>query len=203
MSLGFGVTRKTKSTRKSSSSSATSPAAVPRRSLKRASQALTALPDTPPEPAKEWSIREAIALLQDVILAALDKGYSQEDVAALLNQAGIPVSPSSLRYYLTRLKQSAASRTAPVRSRPAGQKPKQQARAIAPAAPAISPPDPTPPAEAPANRPPANHSASNRSVENVIAYLLDEPETPPLRATDIAPTQKSSTSEQKRKKRKR
>ncbi|WOB43150.1 hypothetical protein HNI00_08260 [Thermoleptolyngbya oregonensis NK1-22] len=198
------MTRKTKSARKSSSSSVTSPAAVPRRSLKRASQALTALPDKPPEPAKEWSIREAIALLQDVILAALDKGYSQEDVAALLNQAGIPVSPSSLRYYLTRLKQSAASRTAPVRSKTAGQKPKQRARAIAPATPAISPPpDPAPPAEAPANRPPANHAAANRSVENVIAYLLDEPETPPLRATDIAPTQESSTSGQKRKKRKR
>ncbi|MBF2084787.1 hypothetical protein [Thermoleptolyngbya sp. C42_A2020_037] len=228
MSLGFGVTRKTKSARKSSSSSATSPAAVPRRSLKRASQVLTALPDKPPEPAKEWSIREAIALLQDVILAALDKGYSQEDVAALLNQAGIPVSPSSLRYYLSRLKQSSASRSAPMRSSPARQKPKQRTRAIAPATPAISTPNPAPLTEAAANHPAANHSATrnrtprsqqghaqaanhsaanhsatNRSVENVIAYLLDEPETPPLVATDATPNQESSTSRQKRKKRKR
>ncbi|WP_156435088.1 hypothetical protein [Leptolyngbya sp. O-77] len=198
------MTRKTKSARKSSSSSATSPAAVPRRSLKRASQVLTALPAKPPEPAKEWSIREAIALLQDVILAALDKGYSQEDVAALLNQAGIPVSPSSLRYYLSRLKQSAVSQSAPPSSKPARTpKPKQHIRAIAPATPAISTPNPAPLTEAAANHPAVNHSATNRSVENVIAYLLDEPETPPLVATDATPNQESSTSRQKRKKRKR
>jgi len=163
---------------------------------------LTALPEKPPEPTREWSIREAIALLQDVILAALDKGYSQEDVAALLNQAGIPVSPSSLRYYLSRLKPSAASQPAPARSKtPRTQKPKQRARAIAPTTPAIAtsgPIFPTFPTE-----PVANHPAANRSVENVIAYLLDEPETPAPQAIGPAVDQASSTSKQKRKKRKR
>lgn len=200
------MTRKTKSARKSSSSSATSPAAVPRRSLKRASQVLTALPAKPPEPTKEWSIREAIALLQDVILAALDKGYSQEDVAALLNQVGIPVSPSSLRYYLSRLKQSAVSQPAPTPSKPARTpKPKQHVRAIAPAPakPAIATPDPMPSAEATTNRPAANRSVVSRSVENVIAYLLDEPETLTPTAIDSTAEQESSTSKQKGKKRKR
>lgn len=160
---------------------------------------LTALPDKPPQPTREWSIREAIALLQDVILAALDKGYSQEDVAALLNQAGIPVSPSSLRYYLSRLKQSAASQPASARSKPPRtQKQKQRARAIAPATPAIATPDPASPTETAAHPP-----ATSRSVENVIAYLLDEPETPALQTIDSAADQESSTSKQKRKKRKR
>jgi hypothetical protein len=163
---------------------------------------LTALPEKPPKPTREWSIREAIALLQDVILAALDKGYSHEDVAALLNQAGIPVSPSSLRYYLSRLKPSVASQPAPVRSKPPRtQKPKQRARAIAPTTPAIATSNPTFPTFP--TEPVANHPATNRSVENVIAYLLDEPETPAPQAISSAVDQASSTSKQKRKKRKR
>lgn len=171
---------------------------MPRRSLKRASQVLTALPDKPPEPAQEWSIREAIALLQDVILAALDKGYSREDVAALLNQAGIPVSPPSLRYYLTRLQQSAQPKAAASRAKSARTpKPKKRNQTTAPTARAIAASDATTRASNTADRP-----AASRSVENVIAYLLDEAEMPEP-ATESPADADSPASKQKHKKRKR
>ncbi|GAB4461481.1 MAG: hypothetical protein OHK0037_10630 [Elainellaceae cyanobacterium] len=174
-----------------------SPAAVPRRSLKRASQVLTALPDKPPEPIREWSIREAIALLQDVILATLDKGYSQEDVAALLNQVGIPVSPPSLRYYLTRLKQSAQPKAAASRAK-STRTPKSKKRIQSTAAAsAIKESDAATRTSTAADRP-----AANRSVENVIAYLLDEAETPKP-AAEMAADAELPASKQKLKKRKR
>ncbi|GAB4134439.1 MAG: hypothetical protein Fur0046_06230 [Cyanobacteria bacterium J069] len=140
---------------------------------------LSQLPDKPPE----CSVREAIALLQDAIHAALDKGYSREDIAGLLNEAGIPISAPSLRYYLTRLKQAER----PLPQTPSAQlkalrsdrsNPKQERSPARSAAALTSPPSsPSPPT-----------NAAQRSVENVIAYLLDE--TPrslqsPLASQDV------------------
>jgi hypothetical protein len=55
-------------------------------------------------PAREMdvpSLREAVALLQDPINTALDRGYSYEEVTEVLQNQGIKVSVSSLKRYLS------------------------------------------------------------------------------------------------------
>jgi hypothetical protein len=69
-------------------------------------QATLALQELPSKPKQEWSLREAVNMLRDAITAALDKGYSYEEVALMLKDRGVHISPSSLRYYLTRAKQT-------------------------------------------------------------------------------------------------
>lgn len=58
------------------------------------------LRDLPDKPRESWSLREAIHLLKDTIYGALDRGYSYEEVADLLSDRGIKISPSSLKSYL-------------------------------------------------------------------------------------------------------
>lgn len=73
-------------------------------------QATTTLQELPEKPRETYSLREAIALLQEPISLALGRGYSYDEVRAILSENGIDIAPSSLRRYLslTKPKRTAA-----------------------------------------------------------------------------------------------
>ncbi|MBI4783263.1 MAG: hypothetical protein HY785_18375 [Oscillatoriophycideae cyanobacterium NC_groundwater_1537_Pr4_S-0.65um_50_18] len=58
------------------------------------------LQDLPEKTKEQISLREAVSQLQDIIKAALAKGYSYEDVAALLAEVAIVISPTTLKRYV-------------------------------------------------------------------------------------------------------
>lgn len=76
-------------------------------------QAANALQNLPEKIKEKLSLREAVDTLRDQITAVLDKGYSYEDIAAMLEKQGISIAPSSLKHYLARsnrqLKQAAST----------------------------------------------------------------------------------------------
>ncbi|HEY9623745.1 MAG TPA: hypothetical protein V6C78_25530 [Crinalium sp.] len=88
------------STRRSASST------VPKTVVEQATLSLVELPDKPKE---HLQIREAVEQMLDTILVALSKGYSHEDVASLLRDKGLDITPSSLKYYLSRFKKKQAA----------------------------------------------------------------------------------------------
>lgn len=65
-------------------------------------EAAEALQDLPEKTKEKMSLREAVDVLRDQITAALDKGYSYDDIAAMLEKQGITIAPSSLKHYLAR-----------------------------------------------------------------------------------------------------
>ena len=65
-------------------------------------QASEALQDLPEKTKEKLSLREAVDVLRDHITAALDKGYSYEDIAVMLAKQGVSIAPSSLKHYLAR-----------------------------------------------------------------------------------------------------
>ena len=58
------------------------------------------LQDLPEKSQDQISLRDAVAQLQGRIKDALGKGYSYEDIATLLTQQKIAISPSTLRNYV-------------------------------------------------------------------------------------------------------
>jgi len=70
---------------------------VTQNSIEEASAALKELPE---KPKVHWSLREAIYQLQGTINTALERGYSYQEVANMLGEQGIRISPASLRSYL-------------------------------------------------------------------------------------------------------
>lgn len=68
------------------------------------------LQDLPEKPKEKLSLREAVDHLQDQIKDALAKGYSYEDVAVMLTEQGIKISPSTLKRYVPAGKARAAKR---------------------------------------------------------------------------------------------
>jgi hypothetical protein len=72
---------------------------VTKTSIDQASEALQGLPEKTKE---KLSLREAVDVLRDHITAALDKGYSYEDIAVMLAKQGVTIAPSSLKHYLAR-----------------------------------------------------------------------------------------------------
>jgi hypothetical protein len=72
-------------------------------------QATTTLQDLPEKPRETYSLREAIALLQEPISLALSRGYSYDEVRAILSENGIDIAPSSLRRYLSLTKPKRAT----------------------------------------------------------------------------------------------
>ncbi|HEY9626422.1 MAG TPA: hypothetical protein V6C84_03905 [Coleofasciculaceae cyanobacterium] len=58
------------------------------------------LQDLPEKTKEQISLREAVSQLQDIIKAALAKGYSYEDVATLLAEVAIVISPTTLKRYV-------------------------------------------------------------------------------------------------------
>lgn len=63
--------------------------------------ASTALQQLPEKPKQQVSLKEAIAVLRDSIVAALDLGYTYEEVAAMLSQQGVKISSTTLKSYLS------------------------------------------------------------------------------------------------------
>jgi vacuolar-type H+-ATPase subunit E/Vma4 len=77
-------------------------------------QASQALQDLPEKPREKLSLREVVDALREHITAALDKGYSYEDITAMLAAQGVSIAPSSLKHYLARSnRQLKAKGTAP------------------------------------------------------------------------------------------
>jgi hypothetical protein len=77
--------------------------AVSKKTIAHASSALEALPA---KPKSNWSLRETIAMLQDSITEALNKGYSYPEVSKMLALKGVDISASSLKSYLASAKRS-------------------------------------------------------------------------------------------------
>jgi hypothetical protein len=80
-------------------------------------QATAALQDLPDKPKENVSLREAVDLLQDDIIAALNKGYSYEEMTEVLSQQGISIAPSSLKHYLARSKRQTQPKSAATKTR--------------------------------------------------------------------------------------
>ena len=87
------------------------PAALPisQQTIEQIAQFLQQLPLKEQE---SWSIREAIAYLIMPINAALAKGYSRAEIAAMIRAAGIPISDPSLKYQLLQLRSQSSSTAA-------------------------------------------------------------------------------------------
>ncbi|HEY9628695.1 MAG TPA: hypothetical protein V6C84_15455 [Coleofasciculaceae cyanobacterium] len=112
------------------------PAAVSQSAI---AQASTMLQTLPAKPRDSWSLREAITLLHDSILTALNRGYTYEEVSAMLGEQGVNIPASSLKRYLAAMKQEkradskkvpkASSRKTPVPKAPAQPSPQPQTAA--------------------------------------------------------------------------
>lgn len=74
---------------------------VSKSALDSVTSALQSLPEKPKE---NWSLREAVSVLQETISAALSKGYSYDEVAKMLSGKGVDISASSLKSYLSAAK---------------------------------------------------------------------------------------------------
>jgi hypothetical protein len=72
-------------------------------------QASSMLQELPEKPRDNWSLREAVNLLQDSIIAALDRGYTYEEVAVLLGNKGVKIAAPSLKRYLAAVKREQGS----------------------------------------------------------------------------------------------
>ncbi|HEY9639346.1 MAG TPA: hypothetical protein V6C57_02620 [Coleofasciculaceae cyanobacterium] len=79
--------------------------AVSKSAIEQAGVLLTELPQ---KPKVSWSLREAVGLLQASIVIALNRGYTYEEVAALLGEQGINIAAPSLKRYLAAVKQEKA-----------------------------------------------------------------------------------------------
>jgi hypothetical protein len=75
------------------------------------SGASSALKDLPEKPKEIWSLREAISLLKDQIILALDRGYTYTEVSQMLSSKGVEISPSTLKYYLSSARKEDGSST--------------------------------------------------------------------------------------------
>lgn len=63
-------------------------------------QAGVFLDSLPEKPREDFSLRAAVDRLREPIRAALSKGYTYEEVAELLADQGIKISPSTLKNYV-------------------------------------------------------------------------------------------------------
>ncbi|NJP08838.1 MAG: hypothetical protein HC866_04610 [Leptolyngbyaceae cyanobacterium RU_5_1] len=70
---------------------------VKQAAIEHTSTFLQALPEKPKE---DLSLKEAIGQLQDPIRAALAKGYTYQELAALLSEKGIRISAFTLKNYV-------------------------------------------------------------------------------------------------------
>jgi predicted transcriptional regulator len=70
-------------------------------SNKSVEQACVILQNLPAKPKEILSLREAIDLLKEQISEAIALGYSYSEVAKMLSEKGVEISPSTLKYYLS------------------------------------------------------------------------------------------------------
>ncbi|MBW4654977.1 MAG: hypothetical protein KME20_18330 [Kaiparowitsia implicata GSE-PSE-MK54-09C] len=75
------------------------------------SQADSLLEQLPKKPKEHWSLREAIDLLREPINAALDRGYSHDEIATFLADQEIRISVSSLKRYLAKTRADSRSQS--------------------------------------------------------------------------------------------
>jgi hypothetical protein len=83
--------------------------AIPKAALEKVQLSLSGLPE---KTRQGVPLREAVEQMQDVIVEALAKGYSYEDVASLLTEQGVDINAPSLKYHLSRLKKTKRTRAA-------------------------------------------------------------------------------------------
>lgn len=63
-------------------------------------EAGASLEKLPAKTKEVWSLREVVVLLQDDITTALQRGYSYEEIVAVLKKKRISITASSLKRYL-------------------------------------------------------------------------------------------------------
>ncbi|MBD2024208.1 hypothetical protein [Leptolyngbya sp. FACHB-711] len=125
------------------SSSAVSPT-----SISSIADSLTTLPEKTKE---GYTLREAVAALADPIHTALERGYSYADIAVILHDHGIPISPASLKAYL------------PQKEQPKRRTRRPRKTETLPIIEAVSTPELTPePVEVPAETAPAEEAAPKK-----------------------------------------
>ena len=81
---------------------------VQKHSIHQATQHLAQLPEKPRD---AWSLREAIEQLKDPIDGALGRGYTHEEIAGMLSEKGVKISPSSLKSYLAATRKNSEGKT--------------------------------------------------------------------------------------------
>lgn len=119
------------------------------------SQVSTFLQDLPEKPKETFSLREAVDQLRSEIQAALAKGYSYEDVAVILTDKGVEISPSTLKNYVPSGKRQAA-KDAAAPAKPRGRrsrKTQEDDAATETATASVEPSTPAPATEEPAPAP--------------------------------------------------
>jgi hypothetical protein len=79
-------------------------------------RAASLLEDLPEKPDSTISLRQAIEMLQQDLRASLDKGYDYEELAQVLAEQEIDISPSTLKRYLA-MSQKDSPQRRPRRSR--------------------------------------------------------------------------------------
>lgn len=77
---------------------------------------LEQLPETVP-PNRELTKKEAIGILAPIINKLLEAGYTTDQIAETLKDAGMPLSTTSLRAYLTEHEKALARERPPARKR--------------------------------------------------------------------------------------
>lgn len=125
-------------------------------------QATNLLEQLPEKPKEVWSLREAIDLLQDSISTALDRGYSHEEIAALLADKNIKISVSSLKRYLASTKKDKPGTASKTRRRRTNTIQKKAVTEAAAALPEVTPTTDEEPAATPRKRGP--RTSSTRST---------------------------------------
>jgi len=104
-------------------------------------QATTALAELPEKPKTNYSLREAVKALQGTINTALERGYSHQEVAEMLGEQGIRISPASLKSYLAASTREAADTPKQKRT---PRKAKADQAAPQAVEEVVAPPEPTP-----------------------------------------------------------
>lgn len=99
-------------------------------------QVNVSLQELPEKPKDNLSLREAVNQLQEEIRAALAKGYSYEDLAAMFSEKGIDISALTLKRYVSSGRSRSGKGTATRTRRP--RKAKESAAETIAAEPAAS-----------------------------------------------------------------
>jgi hypothetical protein len=102
-------------------------ASVKNASLEQTGAFLQALPEKPKE---ELSLKEAIAQLQEPMRAALAKGYSYQELAAMLAETGIHISAFTLKNYVPSGKRRSNKEQSAKTTSRAGRKPRGEQSAV-------------------------------------------------------------------------
>lgn len=135
------------------------------------SQVSTFLQDLPEKPKETFSLREAVDQLRREIQSALAKGYSYEDVAVILTQKGVEISPSTLKNYVPSGRRQAA-KDAEAAPKPRGRRPRKTQSDESVAAPQSST---TTPAEEAALAAPKRGRGRAKATATVEAPAADAP----------------------------